>query len=90
MRSSLKIALATLVLTGGALAGAPAASAGCLTGAAVGAAAGHFVGRGHAVAGGAAGCAVGAHQKNKAAREKTGQQAAATQRSQDQAATPSR
>lgn len=40
---------------------APSAHAGCLGGAAIGAIGGHFVGRGHALAGAAAGCAVGHH-----------------------------
>ena len=46
----------------------PAAAAGCLSGGAAGGAAGHFVGKGHAVLGAAAGCAVGLHMKHKQQR----------------------
>jgi len=46
----------------------PAAAAGCLKGAAVGGVGGHFVGRGHALAGAAIGCAVGHHRAAAAAR----------------------
>lgn len=38
---------------------------GCLKGAAVGGVAGHMVGKGHGVAGAAAGCAIGHHEANK-------------------------
>jgi hypothetical protein len=56
--------LAALAITGAS----PALAKGCLKGAAVGGAAGHFVGKGHAVAGAAAGCWVGHHRAAKAAR----------------------
>ena len=46
----------------------PSFAAGCLKGAAVGGVGGHFVGRGHAVAGAAIGCAVGHHRAKVAAR----------------------
>ncbi|RYI99597.1 MAG: hypothetical protein EON47_16310 [Acetobacteraceae bacterium] len=52
----------------------------CLKGAAVGAVGGHMVGSGHAVAGAAAGCAIGSHQRGNADR------AAAQQQQQQQAA----
>lgn len=38
---------------------------GCLKYGAGGAAAGHFVGKGHAIAGGAAGCALGAYKRHQ-------------------------
>ncbi len=41
----------------------PVVAKGCIKGAAAGGVAGHFVGKGHAVAGAAAGCAV-AHRHN--------------------------
>lgn len=47
----------------------PSYAAGCLKGAAVGGVAGHYVGKGHAVAGAAAGCAVGHHRAKVAARK---------------------
>jgi outer membrane lipoprotein SlyB len=50
------------------LAASPSYAAGCLKGAAVGGVGGHFVGRGHAVAGAAIGCAVGHHRAKVAAR----------------------
>jgi hypothetical protein len=46
----------------------PALAKGCLKGAAVGGVGGHFVGKGHAVLGAAAGCAYGHHRAAKAAR----------------------
>lgn len=55
--------------TGLGLASAPAAEAkegGCVKDGAVGAVAGHFVGKGHATAGAAAGCAVGVHRRHQA------------------------
>ena len=48
---------------------APSYAAGCLKGAAVGGVGGHFVGKGHAVAGAAIGCAVGHHRAKVAARK---------------------
>lgn len=56
--------------------GAPALAKGCLRGAAAGGVAGHYVGRGHAVMGALAGCAVTHHYYAKQARE---QRAAAAQ-----------
>lgn len=47
----------------------PSLAAGCLKGAAVGGVGGHFVGKGHAVAGAAIGCAVGHHHAKVAARK---------------------
>ena len=46
---------------------------GCVKDGAVGALAGHMVGSGHGVAGAAAGCAYGAHERNKAEKEKSQQ-----------------
>ncbi|MEO8373963.1 MAG: hypothetical protein ABI471_01970, partial [Sphingomonas bacterium] len=46
----------------------PALAKGCLKGAAVGAVAGHYVGKGHAVIGAAAGCWIGHHRAAKAAK----------------------
>lgn len=49
----------------------PALAKGCIRGAIVGGVAGHYVGRGHALAGAAAGCLVARHhyaQKAKAQR----------------------
>ena len=43
---------------------ASAKEGGCVKDGAVGAVAGHFVGKGHAVAGAAAGCAVGVHRRH--------------------------
>ena len=57
----LVMALAGLSL---AVAG-PAEAKGCLKGAAVGAVGGHMVGQGHALAGAAAGCAIGHHRAAK-------------------------
>lgn len=48
---------------------APSFAAGCLKGAAVGGVGGHFIGKGHAVAGAAIGCAVGHHRAKVAARK---------------------
>jgi hypothetical protein len=65
----MKIAIVT-ILTAAALAGSgPALAAGCLKGAAVGGVGGHFVGKGHAVLGAAAGCAVGHHRAAVAAKK---------------------
>lgn len=46
----------------------PALAKGCLRGAAAGGVGGHFVGKGHAVLGAAAGCAVAHHHYAKQAR----------------------
>lgn len=66
MRTMIALALAAATLGAAAM---PANAAGCLKGAAVGGAAGHFVGKGHAVLGAAAGCAYGHHRAAKAARQ---------------------
>lgn len=53
-----------------AIAGAaPIDAKGCLTGAAVGGVGGHVIGKGHAVLGAAAGCAIGHHRAKVAARK---------------------
>ncbi|MDH7639376.1 hypothetical protein [Sphingomonas oryzagri] len=57
------------VLIGVAVLSSPAYAAGCIKGAAVGGVGGHFVGKGHAVAGAAIGCAVGHHRAKVAARQ---------------------
>ena len=46
----------------------PALAKGCLRGAAAGGVAGHFVGKGHAVMGAVAGCAIAHHHYAKQAR----------------------
>jgi hypothetical protein len=51
-----------------ALASQPAMAKGCLRGAAAGAIGGHMVGKGHALAGAVAGCAVAHHHYAKKAR----------------------
>jgi len=60
--------LFAIALTASLAAAAPAEAKGCLKGAAVGGVGGHFVGKGHAVLGAAAGCAYGHHRAAKAAR----------------------
>jgi hypothetical protein len=70
MRTIIALALAAATLGTAAM---PADAAGCIKGAAVGGAAGHFVGRGHAVLGAAAGCAYGHHRAAKAARAQRAQ-----------------
>jgi hypothetical protein len=47
----------------------------CAKGAVLGAVGGHMVGSGHAVAGAAAGCAVGSHERGRADRAAAAQQA---------------
>lgn len=47
----------------------PSFAAGCLKGAAVGGVGGHIVGKGHAVAGAAIGCAVGHHRAKVAKKQ---------------------
>jgi hypothetical protein len=66
MRLALFSALALVAGLGLATPSAEAKTGGCVKDGAVGAVAGHFVGRGHAVAGAAAGCAVGVHRRNQA------------------------
>jgi outer membrane lipoprotein SlyB len=56
--------LAVLLLTA-----SPALAKGCIRGAAAGGVAGHFVGKGHAVAGAAAGCVVAHHHYAKQAKQ---------------------
>jgi len=65
--------LAALVLTAGA---ASAEEGGCAKYGAGGAVVGHFVGSGHAVAGAAAGCAVGAYKRYEARKDDRENQAA--------------
>ena len=65
MKTYLTLALATAGLAA-TLSGAEAK--GCIKGALVGGVAGHYAGN-HGVLGAAAGCAVGRHQANKAARQ---------------------
>lgn len=62
-----------------ALATLPAQAKGCVKGAAVGGVAGHVAGH-HGVLGAAAGCAIGRHKANKAARQQEQQNTAAATR----------
>lgn len=62
MKAYAPLALALAALT---IAAGPAEAKGCLKGAAVGAVGGHMVGKGHALAGAAAGCAIGHHRAAK-------------------------
>ncbi len=71
MRLVSLLALPLLVVTT-----SPALAKGCIRGAAAGGVAGHFVGKGHAVMGAAAGCIVAHHHYAKQARA---QKAAAQQ-----------
>ena len=57
---------------------ASAKEGGCVKDGAVGAVAGHFVGKGHAVAGAAAGCAVGVHRRHAAEKQDQKQQDSST------------
>lgn len=50
------------------LAGQPAMAKGCIRGAAAGAVGGHMIGKGHAVAGAAAGCVIAHHHYAKKAK----------------------
>jgi hypothetical protein len=68
-RIALTIAAAATMATA-----SPALAKGCLKGAAVGAVAGHYVGKGHAVIGAAAGCWIGHHRAAKAAKARQAQQ----------------
>ncbi|MBO1078185.1 hypothetical protein [Roseomonas haemaphysalidis] len=70
------ILAATILAAGLGLAALPASAkeGGCVKDGAVGAVAGHFVGSGHAVAGAAAGCAVGVHRRHAAERRDQQQQ----------------
>jgi hypothetical protein len=83
MRITILPILALAVGLGATALPASAKEGGCVKGGAVGAVAGHFVGRGHAVAGAAAGCAVGVHRRNQA--EKRDQQQQQQQNAQPQA-----
>lgn len=73
MFRSLMVAAAVLLSVGSA----PVLAKGCIRGAVVGGVAGHYVGKGHALAGAAAGCVVAHHHYAKQARE---QRAAAPRR----------
>lgn len=66
-------AIILVLATSATLATAPAEAKGCLKGAAVGGVGGHFVGKSHAVAGAAIGCAVGHHRAKVAARKQAAQ-----------------
>lgn len=67
--TAIRSAATALMLAAGVALAGPASAAGCLKGAAVGGVGGHFVGKGHAVLGAAAGCAVGHHRAKVAARK---------------------
>ena len=59
----------SLIAVSAALASAsPVLAKGCIRGAAAGGVAGHFVGKGHAVLGAVAGCAIAHHHYAKQAR----------------------
>lgn len=61
--------LVSLLAVSAALASAsPVLAKGCIRGAAAGGVAGHFVGKGHAVMGAVAGCAIAHHHYAKQAR----------------------
>ena len=68
-RTAIRSAATALMIAAGVALAGPASAAGCLKGAAVGGVGGHFVGKGHAVLGAAAGCAVGHHRAKVAARQ---------------------
>ncbi|MET3436537.1 hypothetical protein [Sphingomonas sp. 1185] len=65
MKTLMTTLSAAILLT----AAGPASAKGCLKGAAVGGVAGHFVGKGHAVLGAVAGCAIGHHRAKVQARK---------------------
>ena len=67
--TAIRSAATALMLAAGVALAGPASAAGCLKGAAVGGVGGHFVGKGHAVLGAAAGCAVGHHRAKVAERK---------------------
>ncbi|MEN0072810.1 MAG: hypothetical protein AAGC69_00405 [Paracraurococcus sp.] len=80
------IMLATLLALAAGTAPALAEKGGCLKYGAAGAVAGHMVGSGHGVAGAAAGCALGTHERHKAEKEAAQkQQQAAQPQQQDNA-----
>ena len=81
-------ALAVLALLAGAAVPALAEEGGCLKYGAAGAVAGHMTGSGHGVAGAAAGCALGAHERNKAEKRDAAQQKAAVPKQQQSPAPP--
>ncbi|GHH07769.1 hypothetical protein E2E30_06525 [Sphingomonas sp. AAP5] len=61
--------IVSLIAVSAALASAsPVLAKGCIRGAAAGGVAGHFVGKGHAVMGAVAGCAIAHHHYAKQAR----------------------
>ena len=61
--------IVSLIAVSAALASAsPVLAKGCIRGAAAGGVAGHFVGKGHAVLGAVAGCAIAHHHYAKQAR----------------------
>ncbi len=67
----MRTVIVALVLGSTALTASPSLAKGCIRGAIVGGVAGHYVGKGHALAGAAAGCAIAHHhyaQQAKAAK----------------------
>ncbi len=67
----MRILITALALGSAALAATPSLAKGCIRGAIAGGVAGHYVGKGHALAGAAAGCAIAHHhyaQQAKAAK----------------------
>ena len=59
-----------VVLVAGTVTATPVLAKGCIRGAIVGGVAGHYVGRGHALAGAAAGCLVARHHFAQEAKAK--------------------
>ncbi|MES2059189.1 MAG: hypothetical protein V4564_24830 [Pseudomonadota bacterium] len=76
----MKMLIAVIAAASSLAVAVPADAKGCLKGAAVGGVAGHFVGKGHAVLGAVAGCAIGHHRAAKAARAQHAQAKAAAGR----------
>lgn len=74
MRAAILPTLALALGLGATALPASAKEGGCVKDGAVGAVAGHFVGKGHAVAGAAAGCAVGTHRRHEAEKRDQQQQ----------------
>ncbi|RAI59638.1 hypothetical protein [Roseicella frigidaeris] len=81
MRSILAATLLALAL---GVSPALAKQGGCLKYGAAGAVAGHMVGSGHGVAGAAAGCALGLHERHKAEKQDAAPQQPANPQSQRQ------
>ncbi|NOG70104.1 hypothetical protein [Roseicella sp. DB1501] len=77
------IMFAALLALAAGTAPALAEKGGCLKYGAAGAVAGHMVGSGHGVAGAAAGCALGTHERHKAEKQAAQKQQQSAQPQQD-------